>query len=166
MAEGRFREDLYYRLNVLRIAVPALRERETDIEILARFFFNKFCLERHTGVNGFSDAAVLAMQRHDWPGNVREMMSSVRRALLTCNGRLITPQDLGLDSRFSRRHIVPLEQCRDTAEKNAIVSALWSTGDNVSQAALEIGFSRMTLYRLMEKYRISGHCLIAAGSGR
>lgn len=166
VAEGRFREDLYYRLNVLRITVPALRERESDIEILARFFFNKFRSERHTGVNGFSDAGLLAMQRHDWPGNVRELMSSVRRALLTCDGRLITPKDLGLDSRFSRRHIVPLEQCRDTAEKNAIVSALWSTGNNVSQAAAELEVSRMTLYRLMEKYQITGHCMIAVNSGR
>lgn len=163
---GRFREDLYYRLNVLRVNVPSLRERKDDIRVLARYFFDRFRSERRGNVRGFSDAAVIAMERHDWPGNVRELINLVRRAVLMCDGRLITANDLGLQNHFSNRNIIPLEQCRDNAEKDAIIGALWSTGHNVTQAAAELEISRMTLYRLIEKYAINAYPLNGSGMSR
>lgn len=149
--EGRFREDLYYRLNVLYVKVPALREREGDIELLAQFFFNKFSPEKRQKVQGFSQHALHLMNDHDWPGNVREMINRIRRAMVMCESRLITPTDLGLERRISKRYQLTLEEARTAAEKEAILSALQRARNNVSHAAQELGVSRMTLYRLMEK---------------
>lgn len=149
--EGRFREDLYYRLNVLPIRVPPLRERQGDIEVLAHFFFNKFAAEKRPNIQGFSQYTLHLMNSHDWPGNVREMINRIRRALVMCEGRLITPADLGLERRISKRLLQTLEEARLAAEKEAIRNALRRARDNVSRAAKELGVSRVTLYRLMEK---------------
>jgi DNA-binding NtrC family response regulator len=155
VAEGRFREDLYYRLNVLHLRVPSLRERENDIEILAQFFFNKFSKEKSPQVRGFSQQALRLMNTYDWPGNVRELINRIRRAMVMCETRLITPTDLGLERRSSRRSIMSLDDARGAAEKEAILYALQRAGNNISQAARELRISRVTLYRLMEKYSIT-----------
>jgi DNA-binding NtrC family response regulator len=154
VAEGRFREDLYYRLNVLHLRVPALRERENDIELLARFFFEKFAKEKNPQVRGFSQQALQVMNTYAWPGNVRELINRIRRAMVMCENRLMTPGDLGLERRSARRTIRTLVGARAAAEKEAIQYALRHTGNNVSRAARELRISRVTLYRLMEKYGI------------
>src|SRR5690606_16406430 len=87
MAAGRFRADLYYRLNVLRLDMPPLRERREDIEVLAMHFFRRFQAERAPAVRGFSREAIEAMLRHSWPGNVRELLNRVRRGMVMCEGR-------------------------------------------------------------------------------
>ena len=106
VAEGRFREDLYYRLNVLHLRVPPLRERESDIELLARFFFDKFAAEKSPSVKGFSQQALQVMSGYAWPGNVRELINRVRRAMVMCENRLIGAADLGLERRSSRRCVM------------------------------------------------------------
>ncbi|MEX6500770.1 sigma-54 dependent transcriptional regulator [Pseudomonas zhanjiangensis] len=154
VSEGRFREDLYYRLNVLNIDVPRLSEREHDIELLARFFLHKFAKEQGSSVRGFTRQAITAMQHYDWPGNVREMINRIRRALVMSENRMITPRDLGLSDIDTSMEIEPLEQVRAHAEEVAVRSCLSQSGNNVSQAAKLLGVSRVTLYRMMDKYGI------------
>jgi DNA-binding NtrC family response regulator len=153
--EGRFREDLYYRLNVVNLHVPALRDRVEDIEILARYFFNKFYSEASSGVIGFSQQALQAMNDYDWPGNVREMINKIRRAMLMCESRLISAADLGLAKNVSSRRILTLDDARSNAEIEAILASLKQCRNNVSQAAKSLDVSRVTLYRLMEKHSIT-----------
>ncbi len=149
--EGRFREDLYYRLHVLDLKMPALRDRDGDVELLARFFFKKFASEKRQNVQGFTQEALRIMNDHDWPGNVREMINRIRRAMIMCENRLITPADLGMERREQRRCMLTLDAVRVAAEREAIQTALRRTHRNVSRAAQELGVSRVTLYRLMEK---------------
>lgn len=154
VAKGSFREDLFYRLNVLPLQVPPLRERKEDIELLARHFFQHFALERNPRLKGFGSRAVLALEAHNWPGNVRELMNRVRRALVMADGRLITPADLGLERRTAPRSREALDDARTNAERSAIYVSLHRSGKNITHAARDLGVSRMTLYRLMEKYEI------------
>ncbi|MDP3978198.1 MAG: sigma 54-interacting transcriptional regulator [Pseudomonas sp.] len=154
VSEGRFREDLYYRLNVLSIEVPRLAQRNSDIELLARFFLHKFAKEQGSVVRGFTRQAVAAMQGYDWPGNVREMINRIRRALVMSENRMITPRDLGLAESDARVEIEPLEQVRAHAEEVAVRSCLSQSMNNVSHAAKLLGVSRVTLYRMMDKYAI------------
>ena len=152
--DGTFREDLYYRLNVLGIEVPRLSERKGDIELLARFFLHKFAKEQGSNVRGFTRQAIAAMQHYDWPGNVREMINRIRRALVMSENRMITPRDLGLAESEAHVEIEPLEQVRAHAEEVAVRSCLSQSMNNVSQAAKLLGVSRVTLYRMMDKYGI------------
>ncbi|WP_172148373.1 MULTISPECIES: sigma-54 dependent transcriptional regulator [Pseudomonas] len=154
VSEGRFREDLYYRLNVLSIEVPRLAQRNSDIELLARFFLHKFAKEQGSVVRGFTRQAVAAMQNYDWPGNVRELINRIRRALVMSENRMITPRDLGLAESDARVEIEPLEQVRAHAEEVAVRSCLSQSMNNVSHAAKLLGVSRVTLYRMMDKYGI------------
>src|SRR5690554_2004157 len=152
---GRFREDLYHRLNVLQVNIPPLKERQGDIEILAKFFFNKFSAEKSIKVRGFSQEALTIMRQYHWPGNIRELINRVRRAMVMCEQRLIKPADLGLERRSSNRNIITLEQARNSAEKDALISALSRNKYKVKKAAEELGVSRVTLYRLMEKHDLA-----------
>jgi DNA-binding NtrC family response regulator len=156
--QGRFREDLFHRLNVLHIHTPALRERSGDIEPLARHFLDKFSGESSINVRGLSRSVLDAMQRYYWPGNIRELMNRVRRALVMCSGRLITTADLGIQDKILTRDLPPLlslEKARAEAERTAIVAALGHANGQASQAAEFLKISRATLYRLMEKYGLS-----------
>lgn len=151
VAKGLFREDLYYRLHVLDIKMPALRDRHEDIELLARYFFKKFTAEKNHNVQGFAPDALNAMNMHDWPGNVREMINRIRRAMVMCENRLITAADLALEKSIQMRSLVTLDQIRTEAERDAIKETLRRNNNNLSKASLELGVSRMTLYRLIEK---------------
>lgn len=152
--DGRFREDLYYRLNVLHLRMPSLRERKGDVELLARYFFTKFAAETKTSAKGFSRDALEVINRYDWPGNVRELMNRTRRAVLLSEGPHITPNDLELERRSLGRGFVTLDEARMAADREAIQATLLRTRFNIARAAQELGVSRMTLYRLMEKYDI------------
>ena len=150
--QGRFREDLFFRLNVLTLEMPPLRDRQGDVEVLAQYYFDEFAAERGSRVRGFSRAALEFMNAYSWPGNVRELMNRVRRATVMCDRRLITPEDLGLERRRRPRRVLTLAEARAEAEWQAIKAALGASGNNISQAARRLGISRVTLYRLMEKY--------------
>ena len=135
---GSFREDLYYRLNLIEIELPPLRERRDDILPLAEHFLE--------GAARLSPAAREALQRHDWPGNVRELKNAVQRARLLARGDILEPADLGLPS-------VPLaaRAAEDEPDRPAIEEALARAGGVISQAAAELGLSRQALYRRMDK---------------
>ncbi len=153
VAEGRFREDLYYRLNVLHIDLPPLRERGGDIELLAEFFLQRFAAEAQHKIHGFSNAARRAMREYPWPGNVRELINRVRRALVLCPGAVVQVADLGLADE-SPEAILRLDDARRTAECDMIHRALRASGHNVSGAARKLGISRSQLYDLMGQHGI------------
>ena len=152
---GRFREDLLYRLNVLPLTVPALRDRKDDLKPLVQHFFNKFSRDKTTRVTGLGKRAMLAITAHSWPGNVRELINRVRRAMVMAEGRLITPEDLDLELLVDLRNGEALESARIRAERDAIHVSLLSSGSNITRAARDLGVSRMTLYRLMDKHGIN-----------
>jgi two-component system, NtrC family, response regulator HydG len=151
VAAGRFREDLFYRLNVLPITVPPLRDRMSDVPELAQFFLRRCKTDQHSRVEGFSRQAVSALMSHGWPGNVRELCNRVQRAMVMTDQRLITPLDLGLVMAGGPAGI-GLDAVRTGAERDAIAQTLGRVGRNISRAARELGISRMTLYRLMDKH--------------
>lgn len=155
VAAGDFRDDLFYRLNVLPLHVPPLRERKSDVALLAQHCFAKFAHDKSPRLRGFSRRAMLAMEMHEWPGNVRELVNRVRRAMVMSEGRLITPMDLGLDERVGAPVLDALDDARTEAERIAVFMSLQNAGSNVTRAARQLGVSRMTLYRLMAKHRIS-----------
>jgi len=152
---GEFREDLFYRLNVLPLHVPPLRERKSDVALLAQHCFKKFAHDKSPRLRGFSRRALFAMETHEWPGNVRELVNRVRRAMVMSEGRLITPLDLGLEEHLDAPTHDALDEARTEAERLAVYMSLQSAGSNVTRAARQLGVSRMTLYRLMAKHRIS-----------
>jgi len=151
---GQFREDLLYRLNVLPLTVPALRERKEDLESLASHFFKMFESDKSPQLKGFGKQAMLAIKAHDWPGNVRELINRIRRAMVMSEGRLITPEDLNLHMRPQCHNREVLEEARLRADRDAINLCLQRSGNNITHAARDLGVSRMTLYRLMEKHGI------------
>ena len=154
--EGRFRRDLYYRINVLRIQMPALRERDEDIELLAKAYFEKFSRESASPVKGFSQHALAAMRRHPWPGNVRELINRVRRAMVMSENRLLTASDLGLEETALMDGAVTLDHARIRAEQDVILKTLRYNNSNMSLTARQLGISRATLYRLVSKFSASG----------
>jgi DNA-binding NtrC family response regulator len=154
IAENRFREDLYYRLKVLRLHMPSLCQRGQDLEMLANYFINKFRDINSAQIQGLSQSAIKAMYSYNWPGNVRELMNSIRGALVMCEGPLILPDDLGLERRTRHRSLSTLEDARGIAEKGAILNAFEQAGNNITHAAEYLSISRGTLYRLMEKHAI------------
>lgn len=152
VAAGRFREDLFYRLNVLPIVVPSLRERMADVPLLAQHFLQRCTAEQtRRRVEGFSRQAMTAMMSHPWPGNVRELYNRVQRAVVMTDQHTIAPADLGL-SAPSGPVGIGLEAVRTMAERDAITLTLGRVGRNVTHAARELGISRMTLYRLIDKH--------------
>ena len=155
VAEGRFREDLFYRLNVVQLKVPSLKERQSDIAVLAAHFFEQFSNEKAAQLKGFSRRAMLALDEHTWPGNVRELINRVRSAMVMAEGRLISPADLGLEEPSQSSGWDALESARAHAERGVISVSLQQSGKNVTEAAKHLGVSRMTLYRLMAKHGMS-----------
>jgi DNA-binding NtrC family response regulator len=155
VATGTFREDLYYRLDVLPLHAQPLRERREDIHLLALHFFRRFSAEKHGPLRGFSRRAIQALEAHSWPGNVRELMNRVRSAMIMAEGKLIVPADLGLAVPLGMEVHNALDDARLLAERRAIHSSLQQTGRNVAGSARQLGVSRMTLYRLMAKHGIN-----------
>lgn len=152
--EGKFREDLYYRLRVLTITMPPLREREQDIELLAHYFFNRFSANQRYKSKGFSPEALYLLRNHDWPGNIRELMNCIRQAIIMSDNRLLTPADLGLERRSKGRTLKSLEEARAHAERESIINCLHYTNFNMSRTAEILEISRVSLYRLIDKYQL------------
>jgi DNA-binding NtrC family response regulator len=152
VTRGAFREDLYYRLAVLPITVPPLRERRDDLMVLADHFFSLYTTEKHPRLKGFSSAAVSAILAHPWPGNVRELMNRVRRAMVMAEGRLISMEDLGFADHAGSAPPPALDDTLMQSERVAIRACLDRAGQNLSRAARELGVSRTTMYRLLSKH--------------
>lgn len=162
VADGHLRDDLYRRLKTLAINVPPLRERQDDIELLAKHYLRLFSNEDGNSVQKFEPEALKAMRCHDWPGNVRELINRIKRAKVMCEGPSISSKDLGLNDfhpSFGRGfdHPMTLEEAKDQTEKEIIQATLQATENNISRAARQLAVSRMTLYRLMHKHQIRNH---------
>ncbi|NMY36468.1 MULTISPECIES: sigma-54 dependent transcriptional regulator [Pseudomonas] len=152
---GRFREDLYYRLNVLQVLTAPLRERHGDMAMLANHFARFYSQETGRRPRTFSEQALVAMGNHDWPGNVRELANRVRRGLVLAEGRQIEPCDLGLETRQAPSLTMgTLEDYKDRAERQALCDVLQRHSNNLSLAAKVLGVSRPTFYRLLHKHQI------------
>jgi len=146
-----FREDLYYRLNVVNIELPPLRERREDVPLLAQHFLNKFALENRKEISGFSPEAIELLLDYDWPGNVRELENAVERAVILAKDSLITVDDLPQES-LSLGYSTASKRSIKEVEKEHILNVLHRTGDNYSEAARILGISRMTLYNKAKEY--------------
>lgn len=153
-ASGGFREDLYYRLCEIIIKIPALKDRHGDAVLLARHFVQKFCAKEGRATLHLSQDAVAAIERYDWPGNVREMENCVMRAVIMADGQQITAEDLGLSVEGREAEPLNLRQVRDEAERKAVVKAITRMDGNILKAAELLGVSRPTLYDLMSRHEI------------
>ncbi len=151
----RFREDLYYRLNVLQVGTAPLRERHGDLALLANHFAHFYSQETGRRARNFSQDALVAMGKHDWPGNVRELENRVRRGLVLAEGRQIEAFDLGLlgEEEISSS-MGTLDEYKCRAERQALCDVLTRHSDNLSVAAKVLGISRPTFYRLLHKHQI------------
>jgi two-component system NtrC family response regulator len=154
ISEGRFREDLYYRISEITIEIPPLRERKGGRLILARTLLEKFAVQQGKSFKGFSTDAQNAIQTYHWPGNVREMENKIKGAIIMAEGRQVTAADLSLDSVDARPPNLNLREVRRDAEGQAIRRALVHASGNISKAAKMLGVTRPTLYDLLEKYDI------------
>jgi DNA-binding NtrC family response regulator len=153
IADGSFRSDLYHRLCVLRLQQPPLRERGSDIDRLADYALQRYSQEGRRALKGFAPCARHALHSYPWQGNVRELVNRVRQAVVMAEGRLITAADLHLDGA-STLPPPTLDEVRDAATREAIERALQRNRHRLIDAARELGVSRVTLYRLMNRLNL------------
>ena len=151
MLEGRFREDLYYRLAVIVIGLPPLRERENDVGVLAHEILRRCAAEVGKEGLGFDPEAIRILHRHAWPGNVRELQNRVKRAVIMAEGKRLTAQDLELLGVPPLPASTSLKEARESVERELVLEALRKHGGKIAPAAIELGIARPTLYELMEK---------------
>ncbi len=155
IAEGRFREDLYYRLAEIVVKIPSLAERPGDAVLLARHFVNKFSRELNPSVQGLTPEAMSEIDSYQWPGNVRELENRIKRAVIMADGRSIGGGELDLPSKPDDEPVaINLRAAREVADRRAIRQAMCRTENNISGAAKLLGISRPTLYDLLKQYRL------------
>jgi two-component system NtrC family response regulator len=151
---GRFREDLYYRINEASIFVPPVRERAGDAVVLAHTFLRRFAAQHQLPIKGFSHGALQSIEQYRWPGNVREMENRIKRAVIMAERDVVTAEDLELDEVALAEAPFNLREVREMAEKRAIERALNYTDNKISRSAELLGVTRPTLYNLMHKHTI------------
>ncbi len=159
VTEGKFREDLYYRIHVIPVTLPPLRDRSEDIPLLASFFLQRFNREMIKEVTGFSPEALRQLMLYDWPGNVRELANVMERAVVLCTNCLITPDLLLLGRKEVREGsgkstLEPMREAREKFEKSYLVQVLTASKGNVSRAAEFAGKDRAEFYRLIRKHAL------------
>ena len=157
IAEGRFRDDLYYRLAEIVVKIPSLAERAGDAVLLARHFVGRFAREMNPKVQGLSPDAVEAIDAYGWPGNVRELENRLKRAVIMADGKWVAAADLdlpGAPEQSADTLPINLRAAREVADRRAIRQALSRTENNISGAAKLLGISRPTLYDLMKQYQL------------
>ncbi|HEY6662114.1 MAG TPA: PEP-CTERM-box response regulator transcription factor [Sphingomicrobium sp.] len=155
IADGRFREDLYYRLAEIVVKIPSLAERPGDAALLARHFVNRFSRELNSKVQAVSSDALAAIDAYPWPGNVRELENRIKRAVIMAEGRSIAADDLDLPGgEPDAAELINLRAAREIADRKAIRQAMSRTDNNISGAAKLLGISRPTLYDLLKQYRL------------
>jgi len=172
VAEGRFRQDLFYRINVINIELPSIRERIADIPLLAEHFLCQVCTESGKNVSGFTDDAMAALQRFRWPGNVREMQNVIERAVLLGKNSIIGLDDLPsgltadaparLDASSGPR---PLKEAMSNPERQIILNALEANGWNRHLTAAALGINRTTLYKKMKRLKLEEPHLAGRAGG-
>ncbi len=152
---GEFREDLFYRISEIPLEIPPLRNRDGDIIVLARFFFDKFNEDHGRKLRGFTKDALSAMESYSWPGNVRELQNRIKRAVIMTDGKQLSAADLELDKASAETMNFDLREIREKVEKQAILRALSHVNGKVAPAAELLGVSRPTLYDLIKKLNIT-----------
>jgi two-component system NtrC family response regulator len=150
--QGRFREDLFYRLSEIVIEIPPLRQRKGDATLLAHALLNRFSQSERRQHMSFREDALAAIEAHPWPGNVREMENCVKRAVIMADGNQVTATDLGLARSTEAPEALNLRQVRDEAERDAVLKVLGRVDGNIARAAELLGVSRPTLYDLMKRF--------------
>jgi two-component system NtrC family response regulator len=156
VAEGGFREDLYYRLAEIVVRIPALGERAGDAGLLARHFVGRHAAALKSGVTGLAPDALAAIDAWPWPGNVRELENRIKRAVIMADGKTITAADLDLDDHAADTLPLNLRTVREAADRKAIAKALSRADGNISGASRLLGISRPTLYDLLKTYDLHG----------
>jgi DNA-binding NtrC family response regulator len=152
---GKLREDLYYRISAISVALPPLRDRREDIVPLANSFLKRFAAQANRIISGFTPAAQDLLRKFDWPGNVRQLQNEVQRAVLMCEGKVVDIQDISIETP---RTDVPQEDTNltlmEAMERNTIVQMLKETGGNKLETAKRLGIGRQTLYNKIKAYGI------------
>jgi transcriptional regulator with GAF, ATPase, and Fis domain len=147
---GRFREDLYYRLNVVNVWLPPLRERGDDVLIIAKALLSKYADELHSAVQGFTPQALVAIKKHPWPGNIRQVENRIKKALVLCDKTLLSPEDLDL-GQSSENAILPLEKAKEEFQRKYVLEVLERNNGNRTQTARDLGVDPRTIFRYLER---------------
>ena len=155
ITDGRFRNDLFYRLNSVTVRIPPLRERPGDAMLLARYFLGRFNREFSRNLRGFTEEAISAISAHTWPGNVRELENRLKRAVVMADGRLVDAVDLELAPGESDAQDLDLRSARQKAERQVLQKAIARSNGTLATAAKLLGISRPTLYTLMEAHGLA-----------
>jgi transcriptional regulator with GAF, ATPase, and Fis domain len=147
---GRFREDLYYRLNVVQLLLPPLRDRGDDIVVLARYMLSRYAPEYSSKVRGFTSGAIVAIQRYRWPGNIRELENRIKKAVVLADKAMLGPEDLGINPDEIPT-ILPLAEARDQWQRSYINEVLGLNAGNRTKTARDLGVDPRTIFRHLEK---------------
>jgi two-component system NtrC family response regulator len=155
ISDHLFREDLYYRIGEIEILIPPLRERTGDSSLLAKAFLEQFAKQQNSQVKGLTTEALELLEGYSWPGNIRELKNTIKRAVIMSDGTLLSPADLNIEStNDAPAPTTDLKQARAAAERQAVEKALLASTGNVASAAKMLGITRPTLYALMERLKI------------
>jgi len=149
VAAGSFRDDLYYRLHVITVSIPPLRERGPDVMLLAQAFLERVASEEKKPIKGFAPEAWDALRAHPWPGNIRELENRIKRAVIMAEGRLVTPTDLEFTS--PAQQTPSLRAAKEQTEREMVLAALMKHNGNITRAAAELGLSRQALHEIIVK---------------
>ena len=161
MKNGKFREDLYFRLAVIVLTLPPLRQRGGDVTLLAKELLEESAAQVGRKNVTFAPEALKAISLHPWPGNVRELQNRIRRAVILADDKRLTVEDLELGNPPARMGLATLKQAREAVEKKMVQQALDKHGGKIGPAATELGISRPTFYELMDKLGIPGKAELA-----
>ena len=161
ITSGKLREDLFYRISAISIALPPLRERHEDIVPLANSFLKRFAAQANRVITGFTPAAAELLRKYDWPGNVRQLQNEVQRAVLMCEAKLVDVQDLSISApRIETPEDDANLTLMEAMERNTIVQMLKETGGNKLETAKRLGIGRQTLYNKIKAYGIETRCVM------
>ncbi len=152
ISRGTFREDLYYRLNVVAIHLPPLRDRGDDVAVIAKYFLQKYAKEFDVRVRGFTPGALVAMRKYGWPGNIRELENRVKKAVVLADRALVSAEDLDLRPEILEP-ILPLAQAKEEFQKRYINEVLARNGGNRTKTAKDLGVDPRTIFRHLEAER-------------
>ena len=155
LRKGHFREDLYYRLGIVVISMPSLRQRDGDVLLLAKAFLQRYALENKKQLMAFTPQALRAIETYSWPGNIREMENRIKRAVIMADDTKVTAADLELTSYYAKYAGQSLKKAREALERDMVQGALARNKGNLTSTASELGVSRPSLYDLMDKLKIA-----------
>jgi DNA-binding NtrC family response regulator len=148
--EGTFREDLYYRLNVVNLWLPPLRDRGDDVFIIAKALLSKYADELHSSVKGFSPTALTSIKKYSWPGNIRQLENRIKKALVLCDKNLLTAEDMDL-GEDALEPLLPLERAKEEFQQKYVLAALERNNGNRTQTARDLGVDPRTIFRYLER---------------